>query len=327
MENSVKVSVVIPVYNVEKYLRECVDSVLKQTYSSYEIILVDDGSTDSSGVICDTYAQKDKRITAIHIKNGGPSVARNEGLKLARGEFVCFLDSDDYIESEAFEKLVDIVERSFADLVFFDAISFADDGSVVKQGYLINSKYEPSSGCEILTELYDNGDYHCSVVLLFVRKSLMEKSQIKFLETAFCSEDLLFSYKVFCSAQKVVQCEKTLYHRRYRPNSIVTSKKSERYFSSCCYVYNDIKNYSKERGLDNSYIAKEFIVRCAFNCFNIYEKLSKNDKKENKKKIKAISDDILKNNAFGNKALQMRCYGKIFWVIYKLVEIPFMKRR
>lgn len=106
LNNNELVSVIIPIYDVENYLRQCVDSVIKQTYSNLEIILVDDGSPDRCPVICDKYAESDSRIKVIHKKNGGLSDARNAGLSIAQGEYVYFLDSDDYIELEAIETLV-----------------------------------------------------------------------------------------------------------------------------------------------------------------------------------------------------------------------------
>ena len=320
MEKEMTVSVIIPVYNVEKYLCECIDSVLSQTYPFFEIILVNDGSTDSSGAICDSYAQKDKRITVVNIKNSGPSIARNEGLSCAKGDFVYFLDSDDFIKKNALEELVNTAEQNRADLVFFDAVSFADDGSDVRQGYRIKRKYEPANGMKILTELYDSGDYHCSVVLLFLRKNLIDDNRLKFLETAFCSEDMLFSYKAFCSAEKAVQCNKTLYHRRCRPDSIVTSKKSKGHFRSCCYVYEDIKNYSKKSGIQSLYIAKAFVVRCAYNALNTYNKLNSDDKKKCKKEYISVKKDILSENAFDDIALKARCYGVGFWFFCKVLQ-------
>lgn len=225
MENHALISVIIPVYNVEKYLHECVDSVLGQTYKNLEIILVDDGSTDSSGKICDEYAEKDSRIVVIHKKNDGPSKTRNAGLNRASGKYIYFLDSDDFITENAMETLVSAAESDSADLVFFDAFSFSDDGSQVKQGYTVKGTYTPKSGYEILTELHKNKDYHCAIYLLFIRHSLLADNNISFLESAYCSEDMLFTYQVYCSAEKAVQCKNTMYHRRYRSGSIVTSKK------------------------------------------------------------------------------------------------------
>lgn len=328
MENSVKVSVVIPVYNVEKYLCECVDSVLKQTYSSYEIILVDDGSTDSSGSFCDSYLIKDSRIRVLHKANGGLSSARNAGLEIAVGKYVYFLDSDDYISDQTLEKLVEVAEKDSADLVFFDAVSFADaeDNYKVSQNYIRKHNYKTGKGTAGFSEMQKNDEFHSAVPLLFIKKDLLEQNDIRFIDGIYY-EDMLFTYQVFCCSRVASQVKEAFYHRRYRKNSIMTSNKNPKHFASFTKVYEEVKSFSESHGIADEAFANAYIVRCAFNCFNIYEKLSKGDKEKNKEKIKAISDDILKNNAFGNKALQMRCYGKIFWVIYKLIEIPFMKRR
>ena len=113
-----KISVIIPVYNVEKYLKRCLDSVINQTYKNLEIILIDDGSTDKSGNICDEYAAKDKRIIVIHKENGGLSDARNKGLDICTGDYISFIDSDDWIENGFYEYVVNNVKDN--DLLIFD---------------------------------------------------------------------------------------------------------------------------------------------------------------------------------------------------------------
>lgn len=113
-----KISVIIPVYNVEKYLKRCLDSVVNQTYKNLEIILIDDGSTDKSGNICDEYAAKDKRIIVIHKENGGLSDARNKGLDICTGDYISFIDSDDWIENGFYEYVVNNVKDN--DLLIFD---------------------------------------------------------------------------------------------------------------------------------------------------------------------------------------------------------------
>lgn len=320
MENQALISVIIPVYNVEEYLRECIDSILNQTYQNFEIILVDDGSTDSSGTICDEYVDKDDRVSVVHQKNAGPSKTRNTGLENATGKYIYFLDSDDYIEKNTLELLINTAESNDADLVFFDALSFADDGSEVKQGYFVNGTYESKSGYEMLTELHNNKDYHCSVVLLFIERTLLNSNNIRFLESAYCSEDMLFTYKVFCSSKKSAQCKHTLYHRRYRSFSIVTSKKSQRHFRSCRDVYEEIRDFSKRIGKTGDYMATEYTVRCAFNALDTYKKISKADQKLCRNEYKALKKDILSYSSFGNTALKMRCYGKAFWLIYKVFD-------
>ncbi len=323
MENQALVSVIIPVYNVESYLRECVDSVLGQTYGNFEIILVDDGSTDSSGKICEEYLDKDSRVTVIHQKNSGPSKTRNIGIDNANGKYIYFLDSDDYIENNTLEMLVTTAESNNADLVFFDARSFTDSGENIRQGYTVKGTYEPKCGYEMLGELHRNGDYHCAIYILLIRRSLLESNEISFLETAYCSEDMLFTYQVYCSATKAVQCKHTLYHRRYRDGSIVTSAKSQRHFRSCRDVYKEIKDYSKKIGKTGDFTATEYTVRCAYNALDTFKKIPKSDQKLCKGEYTTLKKEILAHNAHGNKALKMRCYGKIFWFIYKIFEKVF----
>lgn len=110
--NNVKISVIIPVYNVEKYIRKCIESIIEQTYNNLEIILVDDGSLDQSGKICDEYCKLDKRIVVIHKDNGGLSSARNAGLEIVTGDYIGFVDSDDYIEKDMYEILLEMMESS-----------------------------------------------------------------------------------------------------------------------------------------------------------------------------------------------------------------------
>lgn len=322
MENSGLISVIIPVYNVEEYLRECIDSVLSQTYENYEIILVDDGSTDNSGKICDEYAEKNDKITVVHKENSGPSETRNVGLKVSKGEYIYFLDSDDYLDKKAFEKLVSVAKNENADVVFFDALSFADpEGSFdVKQGYLRKHKYKANTGYKVLTELNKNKDFHCSIPLIFIRRDFLTASGLLINEKIYCSEDMLFTFQLFCVAERVAQCPEVLYYRRYRKSSIVTSKKTARHYLSCKAVYEEIKVFSEKTGKLQDATAQAFVVRCAYNALDTYLRISKEEKKTYKKDYSLLKKTILKDNAYGSKALKMRCYGKVFWFIYKVFE-------
>ena len=123
----IKISVVVPVYNSEKYLQKCVDSLLDQTYSNIEVILVDDGSTDSSPQICDNYATSDRRVTVIHQKNARIGAARNRGLEVAHGDYITFIDSDDYLERNAYETCVDIIRKHKPDIIQWD-LTFVPEG-------------------------------------------------------------------------------------------------------------------------------------------------------------------------------------------------------
>ena len=124
--NSPKISIIVPVYNVEQYLENCINSVLNQSFRNFQLILVDDGSKDSSGEICDRFVLKDSRVKVIHKPNAGVSAARNAGIDIATGQFICFIDSDDWIESEYLQKIVD--EIYDFDILFFGSVWHYEDG-------------------------------------------------------------------------------------------------------------------------------------------------------------------------------------------------------
>lgn len=129
-----KLSVIVPIYNVEKFLRRCIDSIINQSYSNLEIILVDDGSTDKSGRICDEYSKIDLRIKVVHLDNGGVSRARNIGISLSTGEYLSFVDSDDYISSEMYEKMIYILENENLEIVSCGAYIVKNNKILGRQG-------------------------------------------------------------------------------------------------------------------------------------------------------------------------------------------------
>lgn len=149
------VSIIVPVYNVDKYLDECIQSLVNQTLKNIEIILVDDGSTDESGIICDQYAKYDSRVKVIHQQNGGQSMARNAGVKIANGKYLLFVDSDDYILTEACEKLIYYATVSNADLVWGDPLNGWDPDRAKR----FPSCEKNALGTQLLKEALDNNAY------------------------------------------------------------------------------------------------------------------------------------------------------------------------
>lgn len=325
MEKKELISVIIPVYNVEKYLIECVDSVLNQTYTNFEIILVDDGSTDESGRICDEYAAKDSKVKVIHQENKGLSEARNSGFFNATGKYVYFLDSDDWILPETLEKLLDKAERKNADMVFFDAYSFEDGRpeKEIKQNYQRKNLYKTDRGYKVFSELQKHKEYHSAVPLMFLRKIFLEENKICF-EPGILYEDMIYTYEVFCRADSVAYICENFYQRRYRSNSIMTSKKTSKNFYSAKCVYSNVCKVSQKLNLSEEEGARDYIVRCAFNALNYYKALSKEEKNNCKKDYIELKSNILKDNGYGNRALKMRCYGTMPWFVYKCIEKLFI---
>lgn len=216
-----KVSIIIPVHNVEKYLGQCLDSVLSQTYKDLEIILVDDGSTDTSGQICDQYAKQDLRVCVIHQKNAGAANAKNTGLDKATGRYIAFADSDDYVEPNWIEKLVVTAETFNADVVECDF-------EKVYQSYGRVENHFSEKLAEFTAEGYLGqylSNWTCSLFWnkLFCAERL---NGIRFRKERRCIDDEFFTYKAVTGARKIIRIQDVLYHYRQRASSAVSTAKN-----------------------------------------------------------------------------------------------------
>lgn len=214
------ISVIVPVYNVSQYLRQCVDSILSQSYQNLEVILVDDGSTDSSGIICDQYAQADNRIIVIHKENGGLSDARNAGLKVAKGEYIGFVDSDDFIHPDMYKLLAEILEDNQADIAIANWQGFFDgrESELHDNGTGNIMCFENIETLEFL--IYGKDKYRISFSVwdrLYCKEAIGDF----FFPKGKCYEDVVWSAKVFYGTKKSVYIDKSLYYYRRRDDSIV----------------------------------------------------------------------------------------------------------
>lgn len=328
MDNEVKlntsdsplISVIIPVYNVEKYLRECLDSVLAQTYSNYEVILVDDGSTDISGAICDEYADKHNNIRVIHKENGGLSEARNTGLDASNGDYIYFLDSDDWIEKETLQSLANRITETDSDVVFFDSKSFEDSGKgyQISQRYIRKFDYPTGNGLVVFEQLQTNKEFHSAVPLLFFKKSFFEESGIRFYP-GILYEDMLFTFEALVKAKRVSQCKEAFYHRRYRHHSITQSKVSEKNYLSAATVYIELVAFSEQERILRNKCVQQYLARCAYRFIDIYSQLSAVDKKKNEDHYRKHIADVEQHDGFGDKALLYRYKSKFRWAAYKSI--------
>lgn len=220
------ISVIVPVYNVAEYLPKCVDSILAQTYENLEIILVEDGTKDSSGMICDEYAKKDSRIKVIHKENGGLSSARNAGMDIARGEYFGFVDSDDWIEPETYETLMALTLKYDADLVC--AGRYDVDGATGKRTIgLCPKKEESISPMEMLGRVFTWDGCDSAAWDKLYRRHLFDTIRYPL---GMYSEDIAIFYKLMEKANRVALCDKPLYNYLHRENSITTARLSEKTF-------------------------------------------------------------------------------------------------
>lgn len=217
------ISVIVPVYNVAEYLPNCINSILAQTYSNLQIILVDDGSTDACPEICDNYAQQDSRIQVVHQVNGGLSCARNTGIALATGEYLSFVDSDDYLHPEFYQRLLDAIKSTGADVAVCKFVQVSDlttNNPGTHQATVYKGRQE-------IMRNFFNRNCAASVVAVnkLYKRNIFGEHRYK---VGIIHEDEELTYKVFYDCSTVVYISDTLYYYYVRENSITTKKYTER---------------------------------------------------------------------------------------------------
>ena len=215
------VSIIVPVYNVEKYINRCIDSILAQTFNDWECILVDDGSPDKSGDICDEYAARDSRIRVIHKQNGGVSSARNAGLDVAHGEYIYFIDSDDYVELEALELLLSKAKQSEADIMVHGIVNdyiYKQSSTAVKYVSL------PEKDYSTILEMADRWGLLKGPVNKLFKNSIIKNKSLRFDESISYGEDTKFTFEYLVHCHSIAFVPRHLYHYCFRNKDSLTSK-------------------------------------------------------------------------------------------------------
>lgn len=289
------VSVVVPVYNAEEYLNRCVDSLLKQTLKEIEIILVDDGSTDSSSQICDEYAKNNSNIKVLHLENGGPARARNKGIEIATGEYIGFADSDDYCHPEQFEKLYQNAKDNNSDIAM---CSFFVDSVKGLEPIIIPFKPLYNSNAEIKNDVIKcfYGEYVHGLNSLWIkifRRSLLNDNNIRMDETLKRAEDMWFVFDVLKVSNVFSYINDNLYYYYQNESSIMHNSKNDSYE----YWVRNRKRLLKENEefdfeIDNNLFYKDFIYKTIMFC---------------RDKIKVNEFDVFKavvNDEFFNVAIK-----------------------
>lgn len=217
MESLPLLSVIVPVYNSAKYLRDCIDSLLAQTYSNIEIILVDDESVDDSSKICDEYGDKYQNVKVLHKENGGASSARNVGLSIAQGEYIGFIDSDDFVSMEMYSELHRVMTTADADVVLCNYCQVSEDGKTFGSPFM---HFHPG----ITTYVKENalkafliGDLDCSPCTKLYRRSAI--GDLRFVE-GVTNEDKIFLFYLYLKSDKIVCDNHVYYYYRKNPNSV-----------------------------------------------------------------------------------------------------------
>lgn len=256
-----EISVVIPVYNTEKYLRECLDSVMNQTFKDLEIICINDGSTDNSEEILENYKKNDERIKIIHLpENRGLSYVRNRGLESAEGRYIYFLDSDDAIEENAMEILYYEAEKEKLDVIFFDAKIKYEDEKYKKKFETYNAVHKGrytgvKTGSALFQEFVINQEWTGSVPRQFWRKDFLHNGHLNFYE-GIIHEDELFAFKAIMQAKRVKFLKNRLFIRRFRDNSIMANPISDKNFYGYFTAFYLANKYVYENHLESDSVKK-----------------------------------------------------------------------
>ncbi len=304
----VKVSVIVPIYNVEKYLKRCVDSIINQTYKNLEIILVNDGSPDNCPQMCDEFAKQDSRIKVVHKPNGGISSARNAGLKMVTGEYFCFVDSDDWLHKQNVEALMFAVNKHKSDLTVADFLIAYDDET-----------YEEQEITSFECECNENKFKYYAKYLTSPWNKLYKTATFKDLHypDGRVYEDAHVAPWLFETAEKISLVKNKLYYYFQRRNSIMGSLK-QKFFES--YIYEMYENQIKT----NQFIdIKKHALMCMLTCYThdrFIALMFKNKQKANefKNKIKETKRKHIKlyrMNSFKNKTSYYKAKLKI--LLYK----------
>lgn len=274
-----KISVIIPVYNTKEYLKECIDSILNQTIDLFEVIIVDDGSTDGSLELINQYAESHSNIRVISQKNCGLGAARNIGLKISKGEYIYFIDSDDILEKNALEYCYNLASKNKLDMLTFEADIFGNiEGENIEQ-YMFHKKIdrigEVLNGVDFIEENYYKVSLLNIPFTIYLRDFFI-KNTLFFLEQTMY-EDVDFYHKIIRCNPKMEIIDNIFYHRRYRQNSIMTSKVTETSIMNKINIYESVITNSSDKLMKLYYMIgirgiRKALQECKKNKINLEKK-------------------------------------------------------
>jgi glycosyltransferase involved in cell wall biosynthesis len=280
------ISIIVPVYNVEKYLNRCLDSIINQSFINFELILINDGSTDKSGKICDKYAQIDKRVRVIHKKNEGVSLTRNLGINIAKGDYITFIDSDDWIEQDFLKKAIEYIKENNVSIlitgfVFENNKKIFNTFNAKKDEILLND--------EIKKEFLKQNKFSWTVYDKFFKKEIIKK--YKFDSRFKIGEDMLFCWQILKNEKKIGYLPLYKYHYDISASKTMTSNFSLKWFDGIKVkkiIYKDVRNISRELEL----LAR---IVCIVEMMVLSKKAIKSNVYSTKRLIKLLQYHIRKN--------------------------------
>lgn len=255
------ISVIVPVYNVKDYLKQCIQSIVTQTYSEFECILVDDGSNDGSGEICDSWQQKDGRIIVLHQENQGVSAARNKGLQKAKGDYVTFIDSDDWVDADYLQSLIQPLQQDSPELVIIGLVQEYTNGHNMvyrpsySHSFILNKEHIAS-----FIDLNQQYLLYGPVVKLY-KRDIIEKHHIRFDVSYSFGEDLLFNYCYLEYVDKIVCVSQAAYHYRIIGEGTLSTTLRLNQFEIDYQQWKVLREFYIKRCLWDEQLSKELLYK------------------------------------------------------------------
>ncbi|MBQ4479764.1 MAG: glycosyltransferase family 2 protein [Victivallales bacterium] len=305
-------SIIIPVYNVEKYLVECVTSIFSQHYDNLEILLIDDGSTDGSGKLCDELARKHEKVRVIHKKNGGSADARNKGIEESTGEYLLFLDSDDYWEKEQFLfRFDEIIKEKKPDLIRFGVRQIDSQTNQVLASNYTKVWASYNSLANPYPRVVVNGHLTISACLHAVRRNYIIQNELFFKAGMFC-EDIEWGIRVFASSPSIYFYPVNIYNYRYRREGSHTANTDARTLNDYCLIlengFEHVKNKNSEDWLQG-YLMYQTIIAIAH---TNYQKVNNETRKELNSRLRVIFEKNITKYKDFNKIKRAYLIYKFF---------------
>lgn len=309
---NIMVSIIVPVYKVEKYIRQCINSILNQTYTNIELLLIDDGSPDNSGIICDEYANKDNRVRVFHINNSGVSAARNIGLRNTKGNYITFVDSDDWLDLDCIEKSLNIISNNNLDLLQYGYKRVDDYGNVL----FVDAGETPTLDAKRYTKV---GKMSINVWCSIFKATIIKHTGLNFDENLKLGEDQLFIYR-YLSKCNLCMRESNLFYN-YRLNQ-----------ESACIVNNPIECIKSIKVFQafESRPNFEYNIQNSILRYFLYPIISKRflSVKEAYKLVRNEKFNQLRpNRKFEHLFFKLYKVNKYFGILYLRLLLPYLNRK
>ncbi|MGL5049705.1 MAG: glycosyltransferase [Fusobacteriaceae bacterium] len=308
-----KISVIVPVYNVEKYLKRCLDSILNSELEDIELILINDGSTDSSGMICDDYLKIDKRVKVIHKNNARVSAARNDGLKIAKGEYISFIDSDDWIEREMYMDMYEKSKKLNLDFIMCDYTKRGKEqeytvSQVIEEGYYDKKAIEEKLFKSLI--MFESIDFPVTISnwCCIFNRNFLKKNNLYYNEDIHYCEDSIFGSKVMYNAQNFYYLKNKFYYNYFYNPVSTTSRYNEKKWDSFLEINLKLEEYFENSKFDFS---RQIKINMLYFTFNMLTEIGKSNESFLKKYFycKKIMNNLRVKKLFKNFKIPKTYFG------------------